>query len=217
MPDNTQMGSTTDVIATDDIGGVKVARSKVGFGVDGSYSDVSLTNPLPVLTSVAPAASELHLGQVGGSSDTVAVIPAITPGAYAAGKVVGGILTLTNAMRVSGGSGILQSAMAIDENDQKAPLDIFLFDRNPSNGTYADGGNFALHHLDRPFLLLRIAVTAADWTTVSTGVAMTNLDAISKVVKASGTANLFAVAVNRGTPTYTATDALMLRFGFLRD
>jgi hypothetical protein len=41
-------GTGTDVFATDDIGGVNYPRTKVGFGVDGSYEDASATNPLPV-------------------------------------------------------------------------------------------------------------------------------------------------------------------------
>jgi len=41
-------GTGTDVFATDDIGGVNYPRTKVGFGDDGSYTDASATNPLPV-------------------------------------------------------------------------------------------------------------------------------------------------------------------------
>jgi hypothetical protein len=41
-------GTGTDVFATDNIGGVNYPRTKVGFGVDGSYVDASATNPLPV-------------------------------------------------------------------------------------------------------------------------------------------------------------------------
>ena len=41
-------GTGTDVFATDDIGGVNYPRTKVGFGVDGSYVDASATDPLPV-------------------------------------------------------------------------------------------------------------------------------------------------------------------------
>lgn len=50
MADNTTLnaGSGGDVIASDDIGGVKWQRVKVAFGADGSASDVSLTNALPV-------------------------------------------------------------------------------------------------------------------------------------------------------------------------
>jgi hypothetical protein len=51
MADNTTLnvGTGGDVIATDDIGGVKYQRIKNGFGADGSYSDVSNVNALPSL------------------------------------------------------------------------------------------------------------------------------------------------------------------------
>lgn len=50
MADNTTLNAGTggDVIATDDIAGVKYQRVKVNFGADGVASDVSSTNPLPV-------------------------------------------------------------------------------------------------------------------------------------------------------------------------
>jgi len=52
MADNTTLnaGSGGDVIATDDIGGVKYQRVKLAFGADGSAADVSDANPLPVAT-----------------------------------------------------------------------------------------------------------------------------------------------------------------------
>jgi hypothetical protein len=58
MADNTQInvGSGGDIIATDDLGsGIKVQRQKVGFGVDGSYADVTPANPLPVVQTGTPA------------------------------------------------------------------------------------------------------------------------------------------------------------------
>jgi hypothetical protein len=50
MADNTTLnpGTGGDVIASDDIGGVKYQRIKAGFGADGFYADVSEANPLPV-------------------------------------------------------------------------------------------------------------------------------------------------------------------------
>ncbi|RST30154.1 hypothetical protein HMF7854_04425 [Sphingomonas ginkgonis] len=49
MADNTTLnsGAGGDVIATDDIGGIKHQRVKVEFGVDGQASDVANSNPLP--------------------------------------------------------------------------------------------------------------------------------------------------------------------------
>ena len=43
-------GTGTDVLATDEISGVHYPRSKIGFGVDGSYTDVSHSHHLPVVT-----------------------------------------------------------------------------------------------------------------------------------------------------------------------
>lgn len=50
MADNTTLNTGTggDTIATDDIGGVKHQRVKIQYGVDGSATDVSDTNPLPI-------------------------------------------------------------------------------------------------------------------------------------------------------------------------
>ena len=53
MPDNTQLPSASgDIIATDDIGGVKYQRVKMVIGADGvNDGDVSSANPLPVSIS----------------------------------------------------------------------------------------------------------------------------------------------------------------------
>lgn len=53
MADNTTLnpGSGGDIIATDDIGGIKHQRVKVQHGADGAASDVSATSPLPVVIS----------------------------------------------------------------------------------------------------------------------------------------------------------------------
>lgn len=52
MADNTTLnpGTGGDVIASDDIGGVKHQRVKIGYGIDGSYTDVSHSHHLPVVT-----------------------------------------------------------------------------------------------------------------------------------------------------------------------
>jgi hypothetical protein len=58
-------GSGTDILATDEIGGVHYPRSKVVFGVDGVATDVSAAAPLPVSAATLPlpagAASETTL------------------------------------------------------------------------------------------------------------------------------------------------------------
>ena len=53
MSDNTTLnpGTGGDVIATDDIAGVKYQRVKINYGADGAATDVSSAAPLPVIMS----------------------------------------------------------------------------------------------------------------------------------------------------------------------
>ena len=56
MADNTQLnlGTGGDLIASDDIAGVKHQRVKIEFGADGVATDVSPANPLPISVSTLP-------------------------------------------------------------------------------------------------------------------------------------------------------------------
>ena len=54
MSDNTTLPGTGDVIATDDIGGVKHQLVKIEFGAADSATPVSAANPLPVVFATAP-------------------------------------------------------------------------------------------------------------------------------------------------------------------
>lgn len=61
MSDNTTLNSMTggDVIASDDIGGVKFQRVKVAHGTDGSATDTSDTAPFPIDLTHASTTTEL--------------------------------------------------------------------------------------------------------------------------------------------------------------
>lgn len=63
MTDNTTLNTGTggDVIATDDIGGVKYQRVKVTYGDDGAATDTSATNPLPVLVAGSVLEDSAHV------------------------------------------------------------------------------------------------------------------------------------------------------------
>lgn len=58
MADNVTTPQGT--FASDDIGGVQHPRTKVGFGADGSYADVSQNAPLPVAPSALGQTTRLH-------------------------------------------------------------------------------------------------------------------------------------------------------------
>jgi len=61
MADNSTLPATGDIIAADEISGVKHQRVKVEFGTDGSATEVSSTNPLPVTVgSIAMPTTFVH-------------------------------------------------------------------------------------------------------------------------------------------------------------
>ena len=104
--DNTQLniGTGGDLIATDDVGGVKFQRIKLALGAEGvNDGDISATNPVPVKGPDNGAWSYLA-----GSSGTVVV-----PG----GKRVTGIAarsTASGTLTINGGDTILVPAGALE-------------------------------------------------------------------------------------------------------
>lgn len=87
MADNTTLNAGTggDVIATDDIGGVKHQLVKIEYGAADSATQVSAANPLPVVqtgtpalpTGAATAAKQPALGTAGSASTDVLTVQGI--------------------------------------------------------------------------------------------------------------------------------------------
>lgn len=165
---------------------------------------------------VIPAATEVHLGQIGGTTTNIAPTLAVTVAAYSAGNCVGGLLTLTSAMRISGGSGAWAKLTITDHANQKAPLDILLFKSSPA-GTFTDHAAFpTMTAADNALVSARISIAASDWVTVGGSAYVTKLVGPLPVT-ASGSANLYAAMNTSGTPTYAATTDLNAIFGFFCD
>ena len=104
MADNTtlDLGTGGDVIATDDISGVKHQQVKVEYGADGTATPVSGANPLPVTPggslyeTVAASQTAQALGATGATGDYlnfILVIPATTS--------PGNVLLLDNATSIT--------------------------------------------------------------------------------------------------------------------
>lgn len=73
----TGAGDATAAVATDEIGGVHYQRAKVVWGVDGTATDASATNPLPVVVSGPTAASQsvntlVSVGTTAGGTEVLA-------------------------------------------------------------------------------------------------------------------------------------------------
>lgn len=175
---------------------------------------------LPIIqelkTTTVLASGENRIGSVGGTTSYIDVTLTLDTAIYASGDVLSDTATVTNAMRINGGTGILQSIAVIDQDDQKAQLKIFVLGATASLGTKNAAPSIsdtdALNILGNP-----ITIETTDYTDLG-GVSIAGKDNIGKVVKAAtGSRNIFIAVLNgTGTPTYTAA-GIKLRLGFLLD
>jgi hypothetical protein len=130
---------------------------------------------------------------------------------YADGDVLADTQELTDAVRVSGGTGVIHSILVQDDDDQGAALDIVILDTNTSIGTENSASTMA----DNDNILGTVEVTGSDYVDMANSqhATMTN---VGIVVKAKFDRSLFIAAMSRGTGTYTAS-GITLRIGLLLD
>jgi len=111
-----------------DIGDVTLNAGTAAIGKLAANDGVDIGN-VDVATI---AAGETHIGEVGGKIATITVTPTLTvAGAYTAGEFVGTsatALVFANAVRVSAGSGIIESAVLVDYALQSKACELWLFD-----------------------------------------------------------------------------------------
>lgn len=190
------------------------------YDKNSGWKRVNNDNPLPVDANIDMAASENHIGEVGGSSVQIAPTVTVDTSAYAAGDCIGGKLTLTNAMRVSGGTGILQSLFVLDVSGQKPALEILIFNADPTASTLTDQSGISIHANDKPKIIRRLSIATSDYITVGPAgnyIYIADLSPGSRMLQAVGSANLYAVIVAVAAPDFVASTDLTVRFGIMRD
>lgn len=170
----------------------------------------------PHIPSVALAApsSEAVIGQVLGAGAVVTpTVTVSTTPAYAAGDSVGGKLTLTSAVRVSGGIALLQSVVILDRANQKPAGTLLIFDSDPSAATITDNAAF-VYSTDDLKVVAAIPVATTDYITINSK-AIANIRNIGAVVKAASGTTLYAAFVLTSTPTFAATSNVQIELGFI--
>lgn len=130
---------------------------------------------------------------------------------YASGDVLVVTQAAPNAMRVPNLSGELVSMLLIDEDDQKAALDVYFLDANVSFG--ALNAAAAPSDIAARSILGVVPVVAIDYKDLG-GVSIAYYRSLGIALKpAIDTGTIYIVVVNgAGTPTYTAS-GLKLRLG----
>lgn len=124
---------------------------------------------------------------------------------YASGDLMGGKLTLSNAIRVAAGSGILQDIVVQDLTNQKAALDVVLFDSDPSTTTFTNNAALDVSDADLVRIIGHVSILASDYISFADNAVATKSGLAMPVDVAAGR-NLYACVVCRGTPTYTANE-----------
>lgn len=150
--------------------------------------------------------------------NTALITPTVTGSttpAYSVGDSLGGKITLSSAVRLAGGTAVLQSIMLLDRSNQKPTGMIYIFDSDPTTATLTDNAAAALSTADLK-VLAAIPVVTDDWVSVGTK-ALANLVGLGRVLKAVSGTTLYAAFVLDNTPTLAATTDVQMRFGLLRD
>lgn len=147
-----------------------------------------------------------------GAVVTPTVTVSTTP-AYAAGDSVGGKLTLTSAVRVSGGIALLQSVVILDRANQKPAGTLLIFDSDPSAATITDNAAF-VYSTDDLKVVAAIPVATTDYITINSK-AIANIRNIGALVKAASGTTLYAAFVLTSTPTFAATTNVQIELGLI--
>ena len=185
MTDNTTLNTGTggDVVASDDISGVKYQRVKLIEGADGvNDGDISSANPLPVVTTCYPVTVQTDVTR---PADT-AVYAASDALSDSTSAPTSGGFTFTGAARISGGSGIITDACFTTSNDPATRMSGELWIFNTSVTNINDNAAFVVSDSEIKTCVAVIPFTFAD--AGNNGFAQAS--GLSIMFKCSGSANL---------------------------
>ena len=150
----------------------------------------------------------------------VVIRPTITVGAspnYAADDVVGGIITLSNVMAVSGRPALLKSVILKDAAGQGPALSLFFLRDTPAGGTYTDNAAIVWGSTGEGDSARRVGlvrVTAGDWYTVA-GQSTVVLGGIEQLMGAAAL-DLFLLIIADGAYNAAASTDLTAEIAFER-
>ncbi len=206
----------TDIRAFDVEDGKPKRVSLVNFELEDGTHVKALPVVMANVDGLVPGMEGYTGPIVQATSSSKLISPTITvdTSAYTIGDCIGGKLTLTDAVRVSGGSGVLQTITIVDSSNIKPALEIIIFNSNPTAATLTDGSAIAFS-TDVSKVIQRIPVYASDYTTVG-GVAIATITP-GMIVQAVGSANLYAALNAVAAHDFLATGDLQVKFGFLQD
>lgn len=138
--------------------------------------------------------------------------------AYTSGDTLGdqSPIEITDVFRSdpNGNTAILQSITVQDLSKQSLPIDIIIFDSNPTNTTFTDNAALDIADADLPKVLGVVSVVATDYAAFNDSSVATKNN-IGLTLQGNHT-SIWIACVTRDAPTYVA-DEVSLVLGFLQD
>jgi hypothetical protein len=193
----TNLGKAEDTAHADGDTGILmlgVRNHTTGSSTDGDYSALSVSSTGELQTLARRDLQRIAVGVTGVTTATTA---------YVAGDQVGTQITLANAARVSGGSGVIVGATLIDQSDIIGAYDLAIFDSSVTLA--ADNAAFSVSDADSLKIVALIQLAGAFDLTNNRMAQSYNL-AIPYVC--NGGTSLFAALINRAGHTFFTAGAL---------
>lgn len=185
-------------------------------GVEQEFRSVLVTIGSPPVQMNIPVKAITAIRAVLSATPTISASPV-----YSTGDSVGGLLSFTNAVAYSGGSGVIENVIIKDLAKQDAELDLILFDTNPTNTTPTDNAALDIHDTDLATVIAIINIsTYADFSDNSVGQSYPVGGLPFKLT--TGT-TLYGLLVNRTetspptTPQYSTTSDITVRLVIRQD
>lgn len=186
-------------------------------GTANSAQSLPFTPASDAVFAVLPAASELHLGKVGGESAVrtadVATASYATP--YASGDVIGSKLTFTTMVRIAGGTGLVQQVSVASKSTQAAAVDLVLFHTDPTGSTFTDNSPVSLATADFDKISAVVSIANTNWSALGTP-SFGQVVGVGTPYQIPTGTSMYGVLVARGAVTLaTSTDLKVIVKSFL--
>jgi hypothetical protein len=147
-------------------------------------------------------------------TDLLTLTLSLDTNAYASADVLAATQELANAVRVSAGTGIIQSIRLNDKDDQGGALELVFLKTNVALGTENAAVSITDANADQIIGIVKVA--SSDYVDVGGAQIVTKTNVGLAIEAAAGATSIYVAAISRDTKTYTAA-GITLMIGILQD
>ena len=144
-----------------------------------------------------------------GIYNSALVTPVVSAAAYAAGNVVGTLLTFTGIARDAATGGLIQSVTAAFASGVVPSLDVIFFSASPTNSTFTNNAALAINAADRG-LVEGVAHLSDSTLLGASAPSLVQAQNLALAFAGLTAGTLYAVVVARSAVTLTSTSDLVL-------